>query len=608
VADEDGAKAAETERIFATARHVARVKTVNQPISGAPMETRGATARYDAKADRYHLRSCSQGATALRDQLAAVMGLQREQLDVVTEDVGGAFGLKTSVYPEYIALLAAARLTGWTVHWMSTRWEAFLADNHARDTVTEGALALDEKGRFLALRVGHIANMGGYLAAGGANIQTMNFSRCFPTVYAIPNIAVNARCVFTNVMPSGAFRGAGRPEANYLMERLVEEAARVTGIDAVRLRRRNFLEPKAMPYRTAVGTTIDSGDFAPMLDQALALGDYANFPKRQREAKKRGKLRGIGVSMFLEHAGGMPSEGVELAFPGDGTLQFTTAVHSTGQSHATVFARLVAEQLGIAPDKVRHLQGRSRSDIAGAMSASVASRSTIVVGSAIVRTAEALIEKGKRIAAMHFEAAEADIAFHNGAFEVAGTDRKLSLFEAADRAADMARRGEISENLNTAKVVETPQAFPNGCHIAEVEIDPATGTTQVTTYTAVDDCGRVLDHVVVAGQLQGGIAHALGQALMEQLAYDGSGQLLAASFMDYAVPHATDMPEIRDANRPTLATTNPLGVKGVGEAGTIGGLAAIMNAINNALGPAGNDLQMPATAEKIWRACRALRK
>ncbi len=406
VVDEDGAGEKEIDRIFIMARSIARVRVKNQPINGAPMEPRGATARYDAKADRYHLRSCSQGATALRDQLVAVMGLKREQLDVVTEDVGGAFGLKTSVYPEYPTLLVAARITGRTVHWMSTRSEALMTDNHARDTITEGELALDDKGRFLALRVRHIANMGGYLAAGGANIQTMNFSRCFPTVYAIPYIAVNVRCAFSNVVPSGAFRGAGRPEANYLMERLVEEAARVTGIDAVRLRRRNFLAPKAIPYRTAVGTTIDSGDFAPMLDQALALSQYETFAARRRDAKKRGKLRGIGVSMFLEHAGGMPSEGVELGFPGDGTLQFVTAVHSTGQSHGTVFGRLVADQLGIAPDKVRHLQGRSRSDIAGAMSASVASRSTIVVGSAIVRAAEALIEKGKRVASLKLEAAE----------------------------------------------------------------------------------------------------------------------------------------------------------------------------------------------------------
>jgi len=602
VVDEDGAKAKEIEQIFASADKIVRVRVTNQPINGAPMEPRGATARYDAKTDRYHLRCCSQGATTLRDQLVGVMGLKREQLDVLTEDVGGAFGLKTSVYPEYPALLAAARITSHTVHWMSTRSEALQTDNHARDTITEGELALDDKGKFLALRVKHIANMGGYLAAGGANIQTMNFSRCFPTVYAIPLITVNVRCVFSNTVPSGAFRGAGRPEANYLMERLVEEAARVTGIDAVRLRRRNFVAAKAMPYHTAVGTTIDSGDFAPMLDQALRLSEYESFPARRRDARKRGKLRGIGVSMFLEHAGGMPSEGVELGFPGDGTLLFVTAVHSTGQSHGTVFGRLVAEQLGISPDKVRHLQGRTRPDVAGAMSASVASRSTIVVGSAIVRAAEALIEKGKRVASLKLEAAEADIVYRDGAFAVAGTDRKLTLFDAAAAAAEMAARGEIAESLTTAKVTETPQAFPNGCHIAEVEIDADTGATEVIRYTAVDDCGRVLDPVVVAGQVQGGIAHALGQALMEELAYDSSGQLIAGSFMDYAIPHATDMPEIREANRPVQATTNPLGVKGVGEAGTTGGIAAIMIAVCNALGDSGKDLQMPATAEKVWRA------
>ena len=425
----------------------------------------------------------------------------------------------------------------------------------------------------------------------------MNFSRCFPTVYAIPQISVNVRCVFTNTVPSGAF-AAPPPEANYLMERLVEEAARQR-IDSVRLRRRNLTTAKAMPYRTAVGTTIDSGDFAPMLDEALALSEYEKFPARQREAKRRGKLRGIGVSMFLEHAGGLPSEGVELGFPGDGTLQFVTAVHSTGQSHGTVFGRLVAEQLGIAPDKVRHSQGTRRCRRRNVGERGVAldhhrrQRHRARGGSADREgTACGLAETGGRGRRHHLSRRR---------FAVAGTDRKLALFDAATAAVEMKARGEIAETLTTAKVTETPQAFPNGCHIAEVEIDPLTGATRVIRYTAVDDCGRVLDHVVVAGQVQGGIAHALGQALMEDLAYDSSGQLIAGSFMDYAVPHATDMPEIRDANRPVLATTNPLGVKGVGEAGTTGGIGAIMIAICNALGERGNDLQMPATAEKVWR-------
>jgi carbon-monoxide dehydrogenase large subunit len=604
VADEDGSRTAALDRIFASAALIARVTVTTQPIAAAPIEPRGATASYDTRTGRYHLRSCSQGATALRDQLVAVMGLQREQLTLATEDVGGAFGLKTSVYPEYPALLAAARLTGRPVHWMCGRAEAFLSDNRARDTVTDAELALDANGRFLGLRVRHLANMGAYIAPVGANIQTMNFSRCFPTVYAIDHIAVNVRCVFTNTVPNGPYRGAGRPEANYLMERLVEAAAELTGIDAVRLRRRNLIAPKALPYRTAVGTTIDSGDFAAVLDGALTLSEYKSFPARRREAARRGRRRGIGISCFLEHAGGMPTEGAALTFPGDGTLQLGTGMQSTGQSHATVYARLAADQLGLAGDKVTYLQGHSRSDIAGAASVSAASRSTITAGTAIVRTAEALIEKGKRVASLRLEAAESDIVYRDGVFAVAGTDRKLSLFEAAAAAREMAARGEITETLDTARIVDTPQTFPNGCHIAEVEIDPDTGAVELVGYTAVDDCGRVLDATVVAGQVQGGVAQALGQVLMEQLAYDSSGQLVTGSFMDYAMPRAVDMPAVKDALHPVPATTNPLGVKGAGEAGPIGGLGAIMNAVINAIGDTTVDLQMPMTAEKIWRALR----
>ncbi len=313
------------------------------------METRGATAAYDATADRYLLRSCSQGATSLREQIVAALGVNREQVEVHSEDVGGAFGMKTSVYPEYIALLIAARLTGRPVHWMSDRTEAFLTDNQARDTVTDAELALDAKGRFLALRVKHLAGMGAYIAAAGANIQTMNFARCFPCAYDIPKMSIDVRCVFTNTLPTGPYRGAGRPEANYVMERLVEEAARVSGIDAVTLRRRNLIAPSAMPYKTAIGTVFDSGNFTPILQDALAASAYKDFPKRRKAALREGKLRGIGVSFFLEHAGAMPREGAALSFPGDGTILLGVGVHSTGQGHATTFPRLVAQRLGIPP-------------------------------------------------------------------------------------------------------------------------------------------------------------------------------------------------------------------------------------------------------------------
>jgi len=596
-------RAAEVEEAMAKAAHVARVREVHQRIIVASMEPRGATATYDPASDGYTLRACSQGAGPLRDGLAPVMGLKREQVRVLTDDVGGAFGMKTSVYPEYPVLMVAARRLGRPVHWMSTRQESFVSDNQARDTVTEAELALDAKGRFLALRIRHLPNMGGFLGSLNAHIQTNNFARCFPGQYAVPRVSVEVRCAFTNTVPLGPYRGAGRPEANYVLERVVDEAARISGIDPVALRRRNLIPPSAMPYATAVGTTYDSGDFAPIFDKALALVDHAGFKARRKEALKRGRYRGLGISCFLEHSGGAPTEGAALAFPGDSRLVLGLGVQSTGQGHATVFPRLVAQRLGIDAARVSHRHGDSALDINGF--ASVASRSAMMVSSAVVAAVDRMLEKGRKVAASVMEAAESDIAYRDGAFEVAGTDRRTPLFEVAAKAADMAARGVIPESLDTKLSVDTPQAFPNGCHIAEVEIDPQTGSVALVAYVAVDDCGTVLDPVIVHGQIHGALAQGLGQALFEQAVYDRDGQLVTGSFMDYAMPRADDMPEIKDDNFPVPATTNPLGVKGVGEAATIGSLAAIMNAIADAIpGGAGVGMQMPATPEKVWRACQ----
>jgi carbon-monoxide dehydrogenase large subunit len=603
VAD-DGSNAREIERIFSSAANVARVSVVNQRLVVATMEPRGATARYDAAADSYTLRSCSQGAGPQRDQLIAMMGLPREKLRVISEDVGGAFGMKTPAYPEYPCLLVAAKLTGRPVAWMATRSESFLSDQQARDTVTAAELAIDAKGKFLALRVRHIASMGAFIGVPGAHIQTNNFSRCFPAMYAIPRIGVGVQCVFTNTIPTGPYRGAGRPEANYALERLVDEAARITSIDPVRLRRRNLIPAKAIPYKTTVGTTYDSGDFAPILDKALALAHYTDFKKRRRESFKRKRLRAIGISCFLEHSGAMPTEGASLAFPGEDRLVLGIGVQSTGQGHATIYPRLVAAKLGIPAAQIVHRHGDSDLDIKS--NASVGSRSTMTVGSALYRAVDVMLEKAKPIAAGLLEAAEADIIYDHGAFAVAGTDRQISLFEVAARARDMAANGAIAESLDTKATVDTPQTFPNGCHIAEVEIDPNTGAVEIVAYAAVDDAGVVLDHTLVVGQLVGGLAQGIGQALLENAVYDeGNGQLVTGTFMDYAMPRATDMPPITEANHNAPATTNPLGVKGVGEAGTTGSIAAIMNAIANAIPEGcGVDIEMPATPAKVWRACR----
>ena len=604
LAKDPDANAQEVDRIIASAKHVARVSLVHQRILVQSMEPRGATASYDPADESYFLRCCSQSARALRDGLAPILGVPNPRLRVVTEDVGGAFGLKTGPYPEYLAILVAARKIGRPVHWMSNRAEAFLSDNHARDAYSDVELALDERGKFLALRVRHLGSMGAFIGAVGANIQTVNLTRCLPGMYDIPMIDIAVRCVFTNTTTTAPYRGAGRPEANFILERVIDEAARVTGIDPIKLRRRNLIKSSAMPYKTAVGTTIDSGEFETVLDKALALADHDGFKQRRREAAKRGKYRGFGISCMLEHAGGFPLEGTALSFPGGEHLVLGLNVQSTGQGHATVFNPMLAERLGIKPEHIEHRHGDSAMEIAGY--ASVGSRSAMTVSHALIKTVEALLTKGKAIAANVLETAETDIEYRNGRFGVVGTDRSITLFDLAARAKEMKKRGEIPEDLDTKVNAETPLTFPNGCHIAEVEIDPKTGEMALVAYAAVDDCGRPLNTMIVEGQTHGSIAQGLGQAMLENAIYDSSGgQLVTGSFMDYAMPRASDMPAFKDAIHSVPATTNPLGVKGAGEAGTTAAIAAVMNAIADAIpGGAGAHLDMPATPEKLWHACQ----
>ena len=592
----------EISRSFASASHVVRIALENQRIVVASLEPRGACASYDEANDEFTLYCGSQGAAILRDQIAAAMTLEPEKLRVVTRDVGGGFGMKSGAYPEYIALLLAARQLRRPVCWPSTRSEAFVSDNQARDTFTEAELALDGAGQFLAVRVKAIANMGAYLSSVGAFIATFNFARCFPTVYRIPQVDVGVQCVFTNTLPVGPYRGAGRPEANYAMERLVDEAARVTGIDRIALRRRNLIAPGMMPYRTPVGTIYDSGEFEAILEKALLRADYAGFTARRRQSEVTGLRRGIGVSCFLEHAGGQPQEPAEIAFPGDGTARIGVTVQGIGQGIATVLRRLAAERLRVPEAKIVLWQGDTRLGLTGL--GTVASRSTMTAGTAVHQAIERVIEKGRRAASQVLEAAERDIEYADGAFRVAGTDRAISLFELAEWTASMTGRGGSVENLDTRETVEVEQTYPNGCHIAEVEIDPETGMATVVAYTAVDDCGSALDPVLAEGQVQGGIAQGIGQAILERAIYDrASGQLLSGSFMDYAMPRADLIPSIGGELHAVPCRTNPLGVKGIGESGTTGSLAAVMNAIFDAL-PPGTQLDMPATPEKIWRACR----
>jgi len=572
--------------ILASAPHVVHLGLAQSRIAGAPMEPRNATA-WIAENGRPVLRAASQGARFLRDALAGITGAD---LRVLTSDVGGAFGLKTPPYPEHVALLAAAAMTGRAVHWQATRSEAFASDTQAREGFAEARLALDEAGRFLALDVQSVVALGAFLSTAGAHIATSNFARCLGSLYRIPHIAARVRLAFTNTVPTGPYRGAGRPEANHLMERLVEAAARQTCHDALALRRLNMLPPAAMPYSSPVNTCIDSGDFAGLLDAALRHADVAGFPARRALAESQRRARGLGISCFLEHSGGMPIEGAALRLTPQGAV-LRMALHGSGQGHETVFARLAAERLGLAPDDVQVVQGDS--DFALGGSAAVASRGTATAGSAVVEVAAEVLRKGQALAAQRLEAAEADLVFADGAYCVAGTDRKVTLLALAEDGA-----------LDSQGMTRTAETYPNGCHIAEVEIDRDTGLVTLVAYTATDDCGVVLDHHLADAQVMGGAAQGIGQALFERIAYDSEGQLLSASFMDYALPRAADLPGFACHSAPTPCRTNALGVKGVGEAGATAAPAAIMNAIADAL-PAGAALQLPATAEAVWRALQA---
>jgi carbon-monoxide dehydrogenase large subunit len=596
----DEADSRALDQIFAGAAYVARITAMNQRIIVAPLEPRAALAVYDALEDRYTLTCGSQGVFVLHNHLCRTLGVVEDRVRVVSGDVGGAFGMRTAPYPEYPALLIAARQTGRPVRWIASRSETFLTDNQARDTVTEAALALDAEGRFLGLRIDGMANMGAYLTSHAAFISTVNFTRCLPGMYHIPRLSVRIRCLFTNTVPTGPYRGAGRPEANYCLERLVDEAARITGIDRIELRRRNLITPAMLPYKTPVGTTYDSGDFAAIVDAALARADAAGFPARRARSMAAGKRRGLGISCFLEIAGGQPGEGAGISFPGSSQLLLAIGVQPSGQGHATLYRRLVAERLGIPVEQVELTLGDSANTVPSA--GAVASRSTMSVGGAVVETVAAMIDKARRIAAHLLEAAEADIVYRAGVFAIAGTDRQLSLFEVAERAAELANEGVIPENLDTRRTADVPPSFPNGCHIAEVEIDPDTGLVELTAYNAVDDCGNVLQPVLVEGQVQGGIAQGVGQALLEAGIYDdASGQLLAGSFMDYAMPRADDLPPLGSALHPVPCRSNVLGVKGVGEAGTTASLAAVMNAASDAV-PEVASLDMPATPARVWQA------
>jgi carbon-monoxide dehydrogenase large subunit len=598
-----GGDAEAVARAFSTAAHVTRLRLVNNRVVVAALEPRAAIAEYDAAGDRLTLHVGSQGVVGLRQTLAEkILKIPPERLRVRTPDVGGSFGMKSPPYPEYVALLHAARELGRPVKWRDERSGSFVSDQHGRDSVVEAELALDEEGNFLAVRVTGLANMGAYLSSIGPMVQSVNILKNLPGVYRTPVAAVAMKCLFTNTTPVGPYRGAGRPEGNYFMERLVDRAARETGRDPVELRRRNLIPASAMPYRAASGQHYDSGDFPALLDGCLERADWGGFPARRAQAGARGKLRGIGLACYLEVTAPQTKEMGGLRFEADGTVSIVTGTLDYGQGHASTFAQILVDKLGLPFERIRLLQGDSDELLGGGGTGG--SRSTMSSGSAILAAADRVIEQGRALAGQALEAAAADIAFERGAFRIVGTDRAITVAELADRLRAAPHPEGGLEALSAALMIDAPpSAFPNGCHVCEVEIGPEDGAVAVVAYTVLDDFGVLVNPMLVEGQVQGGIVQGIGQALMERTAYDGEAQLLSGSFMDYALPRAEDIPWLPFASHPVPATTNPLGVKGCGEAGVTGALPAVMNAVMDALAAEGIEhLDMPATPERVWAA------
>ncbi len=598
--------AAAVAAAFGQAAHVTRLSISNSRIVVSALEPRSALAEFEADTGRYTLRVGCQGVFGLRATLKDVLGVPVEQVRVLTGNVGGSFGMKASVYPEYPCLLLAARLLGRPVKWTDERSESFLSDSHGRDHDVDAELALDAEGHFLAIRVTGYGNLGAYLSNATTIPPTVNTMKNMIGVYATPLIEAQARCVFTNTTPVGPYRGAGRPEGNLYMERLVDAAAHEMGIDRVELRRRNHIQPGQMPYAAPSGMLYDSGDFPAILDRALGMADWDGFPARRAESRRVGKLRGRGIGQYLEVTAPPQQEMGGIRFEADGTVTIITGTLDYGQGHASPFAQVLCDRLGVPFDKVWLLQGDSDQLIAGGGTGG--SKSMMASGAAVVEASAICIEQGRQAASYVLEAAAADIEFERGRFSIAGTDRGIGIMDLAAelRTAPPLLEG-VPASLDVRHIHEAaPSAFPNGCHVAEVEVDAETGVVQVVRYGMVNDFGVVINPMLVEGQAHGGIVQGIGQALMESVAYDEDGQLVTGSFMDYALPHAGDAPDFQFLSHPVPARTNVLGVKGCGEAGCAGALPAVMNALMDALRGVGvQHMDMPATPQRVWAAIQA---
>ena len=593
--------AALADAAFKSAAHVVTLDLVNQRLAPTPMEPRSVLASYDEASDRLTLRLSSQMPSAARDTLCNdVLGIPPSQVRVVVDDVGGGFGMKTGLYPEDIVVAFASRAIKRPVRWTAERIEEFLAATQGRDVESRAELALDANGKVLAYRVRSLANMGAYAGTVGIIIQLLVGPWVSTSIYDIKTIDLQFDAVLTNTAPTAAYRGAGRPEAIYLIERIFDAAARQLGLDPDEIRRRNLISPEQMPYTNAMGQVYDSGKFESILDHGLALARWSDFAAREAESRARGKLRGRGLASFLEWTGGNAfEERVTVSVSGDGEIEVYASTMPMGQGIATSYAQLVVDVFGVPIDKIRIVQGDTDR---GSGFGSVGSRSLFTAGSAINHASQTAVAMGRDLASDALEAAAADIEYHEGMFRVAGTDRQIGLFELA------ARQPEHRIYVDSTSKVNGP-SWPNACHVCEVEIDPQTGAVEVVSYVSANDVGRVVNPMIVRGQLDGGAVQGLGQALCEEMVYDsGSGQAMTATFMDYAMPRI-DMGVgfVHELDQSTPCQNNPLGAKGVGELGTIGATPAVVNAVVDALARAGHGekagrLQMPLTAAKIWRA------
>ncbi|MGD9616443.1 MAG: xanthine dehydrogenase family protein molybdopterin-binding subunit [Alphaproteobacteria bacterium] len=595
---------ATVEAALARTDRIVRRRFVVNRVTAAAMEPRGAIGDYNPADDRYTIYTTLQRTHAYRADLAQIIGVPESRIRVVAGDIGGSFGMKSAIYNEVALVLLASKRLGRPVKWTSTRAEAFLSDAQARDHVTEAELALDRDGNFLAFRTHTIAATGAY-AQQNSNVFVMNLGT-LAGVYRTPAMHAEVTAVFTNTNPVRPYRGNGRPEFAYVIERMVDEAAAETGIDPVELRRRNAIPPEAMPFKTGLIFTYDCGEFEKNMNIALELADFAGFEARRTDSRARGRLRGIGFSNTIERAAAGGFEAAEIRFDRGGTVTLLSGSITQGMGHETIYKQLVCDRLGLHPDQVTYIQGDTDKVALG--EGTGGSRSATLGGSAVLLATDRIIEKAKAIAAHLLEAAEADIDFADGVFSIAGTDRTVKLRRIAAEAWDPKNLPQGMEPglVASAAYAAGEQNFPNGVHVCELEIDPETGEVSLLRYNVVDDVGTVMNPLLLEGQIRGGIAQGIGQLLLEDIHFDpDTGQLVTGSFMDYAMPRAADIPMMHCETNPVPTGTNPLGVKGAGEAGAVGAMPAVGNALIDALKPLGiRDLPMPATPERVWRAIR----